>query len=169
MLLQIWITATLLLPSFASADYLVDEHQFCEKYVALNEELTAKGGPQADGCGSSGYLIHFGHRFCNGFVTKNSSFSPAGQQAMYKIRHCLLDTLAAAKEKFTCDKVKRAGIDSHLGCYMSSGFCQMPIRDKMEVYYLLKTQAFSWDAILNSLSISDGCRSQNRSQSPKAP
>ena len=145
------------------------EHEFCQKYLSMNDEMSAKDGKLADGCGQNGYLVAFGNRFCNVFVTKNTSFTPAGQKAMYNIRHCLIEGLEKTRNQLTCDKVKRVGINSHYGCYMQSGFCQMPVRDKMMVYYLLKSQALTMDAISNGFSINGGCAVQNYWPGSKKP
>ena len=96
-------------------------------------------------CGPSGYPLGYGLKYCNKFNEMN--LSAAGEQWITTTMACLQNALInEAENKTDCGEVEEKGFDSHVLCYVSSGFCELPVKDAITI-----SKATVW-GIVSSLS-----------------
>ncbi len=88
-------------------------------------------------CGSGGYPIDYGYKYCLAFNKAAPSFSAKGKVWLSKTRLCLQQSLAADdKCKSNCKKLREDAVGSHTRCYIDNGVCDLALKDYVE---LLKT------------------------------
>ncbi|MCF6230869.1 MAG: DUF4157 domain-containing protein [Gammaproteobacteria bacterium] len=94
-------------------------------------------------CGSRGYYMGYGFKYCNRFNRHTRSrLSRAGQRWLDKTTRCLQAYIDNSIPWNTpCDAVKNRAFSSHPSCYVRSGICFLPISD--------------WNVILSTIAISD--------------
>ncbi|KAE9552024.1 hypothetical protein FO519_004787 [Halicephalobus sp. NKZ332] len=98
-------------------------------------------------CGSNGYLIAYGKKYCDRFNSTLSRFDPAGKQWVSCVRQCLINFLKPSCNTYpnnafkdSCDKLKDAAFKSHVKCYTDCGFCNICKTNKLA---LIATYQFS--------------------------
>ncbi|KAF2278738.1 uncharacterized protein EI97DRAFT_484357, partial [Westerdykella ornata] len=95
-------------------------------------------------CGSSGYPIDYGLKYCKKFTAARGEFSARGKAWITKTMLCLQRALvpyATGEQKGTCAKLKEFAFATHPGCYVSSGVCALPPGD--------------WEVIIKTVSIKE--------------
>lgn len=130
---------------------LADEAAVCNGYLRIQDRLH---------CPADGYLLNTGYRFCRDYVAADSQFSPAGRRAMALIRRCLTSSLEARGASLTCDTVEDVAFDTHVGCYVSSGFCELPLADKAIVFKVAARIFWSGKAWKQLPKIEAACESR---------
>lgn len=91
-------------------------------------DSTLVGG---EGCGAEGYPLGFGARYADrSFDETWDTLGPEGQAFFLAVSPCLQSRLAGSvTAASTCDEVWSAGFATHAGCYVESGFCDLPTDD----------------------------------------
>ena len=91
------------------------------------------------GCGSDGYLLGYVGRYCDRFATVTEPrVSHAAAAWLGRVRTCLVDYLAEeVPEDASCEEIHRMGTDSHTGCYLESGFCELSIGDWFAIVHTI--------------------------------
>lgn len=107
--------------AFAAPSDIANELSVCEHYSHLNEQL---------GCSNDNYLMSYGYKYCVRYANYDSDLLPATQEVLQKIRRCLVKDLDDASTKLTCDTVEKFAYDSHVHCYVDSGYCGIDQVDK---------------------------------------
>ncbi|KAL4446467.1 hypothetical protein ABPG74_001208 [Tetrahymena malaccensis] len=111
----------------------------------LNEGLTNKDCgwytnclENAYNCGSDGYPVGYGYKYCSRFVEKYNNFSAPAKKWIDGTLSCLKTSLKDTlinNNKYTCDNVKKIAFDSHPKCYVENGFCELFTKaDIQEIY-----------------------------------
>ncbi|MGK0362539.1 MAG: hypothetical protein ACI9U2_004860 [Bradymonadia bacterium] len=91
-------------------------------YYACREETA--------NCGEDNYLMRFAHAYCVRYrQSAEPNFSPQGQRWLRDVRRCLVESLDANAPGDDCDTIEAEGFASHPGCYLSTGFCDLPFSD----------------------------------------
>lgn len=95
-------------------------------------DTTLQGGA---GCGDAGYPLGFGAKYADrSFDVTWYELSPAGQAFFLAVSPCLQERLAAlVTADATCDEVWDDGFSTHAGCYVDSGFCDLPPEDLLVI------------------------------------
>lgn len=79
-------------------------------------------------CGSNGYPVGYGNKYCSRFLERYDKFSPAGKkwidQTLVCLKNALKDSLLN-NDKESCTNLKTIAYDSHPKCYVDSGFCKL--------------------------------------------
>jgi hypothetical protein len=109
------LASTLWLSAFVHASPGASEIGGCQYYETLSTSM---------GCNDSGYLMHFGYKYCIKFFVEEPIFSPRGMRVLDQIRTCLQQKLEQAPG-LTCSNVEDIAVDSHATCYEESGFCSL--------------------------------------------
>jgi hypothetical protein len=77
-------------------------------------------------CGSSGYPVGYGYKYCSKFLTFFEEFPPKGKEWVRKTLVCLKQTLHPLYvAQSNCEVIYAAAFDSHPECYFQSGFCDL--------------------------------------------
>ncbi|OFZ29208.1 MAG: hypothetical protein A2622_14305 [Bdellovibrionales bacterium RIFCSPHIGHO2_01_FULL_40_29] len=95
-------------------------------------------------CGEKSYLQHFAIPYCNKYLRKNEIFSDRAQVILANIRSCLqMELLARANSDLNCENIEEIGVESHYGCYLESGFCDLPEVDNLKVMWIARLEVFN--------------------------
>ena len=101
----------------------------CEFYTCMENQLA---------CGKKGYFRSFGQPYCKKYLENQSTFSSAAQNWLEDVRQCLQERLIETSLKYACPQIHKAAIQSHIGCYVDTGFCELRYRDQYQVAWHLK-------------------------------
>lgn len=97
----------------------------CEYYQNLEE---------IHQCGPKGYPLRFGLRLCEKYLRAEPKASPGIQAWFPEVRLCLQEALEEQREEITdCEDLKKRALDSHIPCYVSTGFCELGFGKKLEL------------------------------------
>ena len=81
-------------------------------------------------CGIEGYPLGYGLKYCNEF--NGMELSENGEKWIEQTMLCLQNELAPyAEEKTSCEVIKNEAFNTHVFCYVNSGFCELPAKDKL--------------------------------------
>ena len=106
----------------------------CEYYLCIAREKS---------CNNSSYPIKFGHRFCMRYEERMNTFGPEGWMWVEQVRRCLIRELDQYGDNLSCSELKKRAVQSHVPCYVESGFCSLSLKDKKAVIQTI------WPAIRN--------------------
>lgn len=88
-----------------------------------------------EACGDSGYYEGFVGPYCERFTElTRPTLSPAGQQWIDDVRACLQESMVEVGSNVSCPEVKRRGYAAHPGCYVETGFCELPFADIWNIF-----------------------------------
>lgn len=118
----------------------------CEKYVGTCEYYQCQ--EQELNCGKKGYLLNYGHRFCTKFFHElDEHLSLEGKEWMKSVGNCLqqkIESFNVEPNENSCSEIKKLAYRSHSDCYLSAGFCHLPLVDKMKIFVFLKGEFFKY-------------------------
>ncbi len=84
-------------------------------------------------CGDTGYLLGFAQKYCLRYrLVAQPRMSVAAQAWLNRVRRCLVVGLEAFEGE-NCEALETFGIESHPTCYVSTGFCELKVRDWLGV------------------------------------
>lgn len=122
----------------------------CEFYQCIS---------QAQSCNKKDYYLSFGKKYCESFKKNQFSFSNEGQEFIKKLRQCLQLNIINDFQYLTCSNSKKFSEVHHFDCYLSSGFCELPLADKFNIFRIV-LPALASDALMRRTSekIMSSCR-----------
>lgn len=92
-------------------------------------------------CGEDGYALGYGHKYCVAF--NNLELSQQGEQWITGTMVCLQGALVDyVYEDAACPAIKKSAFESHVGCYVDHGFCDLSLEDKAKI-----SGTVIWDAL----------------------
>lgn len=138
------------LPAFAWAK---DSPALCDFYSAKARELA---------CPADNYLLSFGHYYCRNFLEGEERFSAEGQVVFRRIRHCLIDLLKNTPN-LNCQNAKKVAEESHVTCYVASGYCNLGYHDSWVVL------SSAWRELLDPSFWGVGARIRARCREQSGP
>lgn len=100
------------------------ELELCETYQTVAHSLQ---------CSDNNYLLQFGYRYCRAYVQTAYRYLPETQITLSKIRKCLIADITS-DTSLTCDNSETRAMESHLRCYVQSGFCEIDAFDQILIY-----------------------------------
>ncbi|MFN7701271.1 MAG: hypothetical protein ACK6CU_20665 [Deltaproteobacteria bacterium] len=118
--------------------------QTCSEYIDAGgctscDYYLCRDARRDEPCGPSGYYLGFVRRYCQLFTERTApALSEAGQQWIADVRPCLQQAMESVPDDASCEEVRRIGYEAHPGCYIDTGFCELPITDMLAI---LKTVA----------------------------
>ncbi len=102
----------------------------CDYYLCRE----ALDGDQA--CGDEGYYLSYGYKYCERIMlVTGPQLSAAGRAWLNEARTCLMEQIESQVEaQDSCSEVQQIAFDAHPDCYIETGFCTLPFRDKWSVF-----------------------------------
>lgn len=132
-------------PAYA---YCPSSYSSCDYYVCAE---------QHNPCGAQGYWIGWGHRICEIFLSKEETYSVEAAQWLRENRNCLQARAEEIKEGAQCSGIRRAAMESHVACYVDTGFCELSLVDKAAVLWNLRSAMVAPEAWLEALNLNKAC------------
>ncbi|MEZ0391833.1 MAG: hypothetical protein ACAH59_06440 [Pseudobdellovibrionaceae bacterium] len=105
----------------------------CEYYESLEQEMT---------CGPEGYLQKWAYPMCQMYIKKAPKLSGSLQAWFPEIRFCLQAKLHEIKTELTCPNLEDLAIESHVSCYVETGFCNLSQSDQWKLMELINVNLF---------------------------
>jgi hypothetical protein len=123
----------LLFPLMVLAD---PSRESCDFYHELAAEFQ---------CGPKGYLEEFGIPLCEKYLNAESGLHSTQLVEWFReVRFCLQQKLEDERSSFgDCRELKKGALDSHLGCYRETGFCELSWVDRATVLRLTSWRVFT--------------------------
>lgn len=123
------MTFTVLDMDFAHAEFAPS----CPKMSKANScDFYDKCLEAKNSCGSDGYPLGYGLKFCETF--NSMELSASGEKWITATMACLQERLIDyAEVKTSCDKIHTEAFNNHVQCYVDSGFCKLPLSDKAQI------------------------------------
>ena len=129
----------------ASCERFIDHS--CDYYLCKEEQFR---------CGKNGYPLKFGYPNCKKYVHAHKDFKQRAQLFLSTVRICLQEELESAKAK-NCKALNRVSYDSHVQCYVESGFCELPFGQKMKIASIVRKDIFLVTSIRTANEINFAC------------
>lgn len=145
-----WFFLFLILPVFAKANCPASRES-CSFYRCMEKERP---------CGPHGYWMGFGDRYCRAFLNHQDSFSEESQRWLTDVRECLQVRVHEVANDVQCRDIYSTAMNSHVSCYVDTGFCNLAFRDRLKIYWWLRmslTNAKTWQ---EAFLINKACRHQ---------
>lgn len=122
----------------------------CGYYTCKESELQ---------CGSKGYLLEYGHRYCNKFFSElESQLTSSGSQWIQNAATCLQEKIEFnSQSDKNCKKVKKLAYSSHSVCYSKASFCELPFEDKFKIISFLKKELYKVQTQKEGLQVLLNC------------
>lgn len=112
-------------------------------------------------CGSTGYPLQFGYRLCQKYLKAEPSISKTVKKWFPKVRLCLQEYIARNHGNFrSCSNLHTRAIDSHIGCYLKTGFCDLSWADSIQILKVTSRDILNRDIIALSAKINLACAKQ---------
>ncbi len=113
---------------------------------------TCRDAQRAEPCGDEGYYLGFVGRYCKLFsIETTPRLSVFGQAWIDVVRTCLQDSMEGVSDDETCEEVKRIGYEAHPGCYIDSGFCNLPLSDLIAIANTVAPSDLGGQAVTTAL------------------
>lgn len=120
-----------LLPFYSYAKLCPASSGSCEFYSCMEQKTQ---------CGENGYWKKLGLYYCQKFLFHESDFSPASQKWLRASRLCLQQrSQHLASTGLTCDQMRDEALDTHVGCYVDTGFCELTVQERNKIYWNLSS------------------------------
>ncbi|MFP5385265.1 MAG: hypothetical protein ACLGHN_04255 [Bacteriovoracia bacterium] len=84
------------------------------------------------------------------YEERMTSFSHEGWMWVEEVRRCLIEEMNRFEQNLGCSELKRRAFQTHVPCYIQSGFCSLSLKDKRAV---IKT---IWPSISSTETLSAG-------------
>ena len=99
----------------------------CDYYLCREQK-------RAESCGEEGYYLGFARRYCMLF-TENTipRLSSQGKNWIEAVRPCLQEGMEVLSDEASCRLVSDHGYSIHPGCYVDTGFCELPVSDMLAI------------------------------------
>ncbi len=109
-------------------------------------------------CGKNGYPLKFGHRLCQKYLVAQPTMRPAVKLWFPKIRYCLQNYLENSRGTIRgCDDLHKRAINSHVGCYVQTGFCNLDFMDQADILAVTSTDILNLDILGLSFRVKAAC------------
>jgi hypothetical protein len=89
---------------------------------------------QIQPCGEDGYFLRFGYHYCSEFMERSKPKLNATEgKWLDQVAACLQRAVEKIPTTSSCTDVEDLAIDSHVECYLSTGYCEQPLEVKTEI------------------------------------
>lgn len=143
------ILIPLILFLFALTIHAAPSKKSCSYYGEVEREYR---------CGSEGYPVKFGYRLCEKYRVAEPTMPAAVKTWFPKIRYCLQRYLENQRGSIRdCEDLHRKAINSHIGCYVATGFCDLGFMDQAAILQVTSTDIFNADILALSFRVQAAC------------
>ncbi|WP_347357244.1 hypothetical protein [Bdellovibrio sp.] len=142
---------TILVSLTAAASSCVPSDQSCDFYACKEREHS---------CGKKGYWQNFGYPYCQKFLKDEARFSPQSQIWLQDVRYCLQERIQHMAEGASCSNMHTIAMDSHVSCYVDTGFCDLSYVEQVRIYWYLKGALRSTDTWREAYLLKQACFSR---------
>lgn len=111
-----------------------------------------------DPCGNRGYWLAYGYKYCRIFITQTQNFPESSKEWMVKTRYCLQKSISLDTRELSCSGDRDAAMDSHVHCYVDSGFCDLSIKERASIIWLLRSAMIMPMTYVEGLEVEYQCR-----------
>ena len=112
-------------------------------------------------CGSYGYAINYGFKYCNKYARKIDLFTSNGQTWVYETMNCLQRALVTPLKQCenNCETLKDLAFASHPKCYIysGSGVCTLDWSDWIQIMLIVSKDLTSVASLKQALQTFAGC------------
>lgn len=148
MLRHFFLLLFILLPTTALADCRPSDNS-CDFYSCQEQQRS---------CGSRGYWMNFGEKYCKKFLYNEENFSPRVQSWLQDVRLCLQERTLELTQQSSCKNLYREAMHSHVGCYVDTGFCDLSFLERSHVFWYLRYALRSSNTWLEAHQLFKACR-----------
>jgi len=121
-------------------------------------------------CGPKGYPIGFGFKFCQIYLNGEKSYSPKAHEWLRKVRICLMEKFNETEKETngvrTCGAIKSDSFHSHVGCYVKTGFCELSLKDKAQIFWAMRSSLIHTEIYQDAIGVSKACDQRNPAPVP---
>ncbi|KAI6173073.1 hypothetical protein M3Y98_01043200 [Aphelenchoides besseyi] len=111
-------------------------HPICKYYEEFEEQHR---------CGSNGYFLAFGQKYCNKFLDSESEFNRIGRNFVDCTAKCLVKRLESYLEiqsQLTCPTITDKAFEMHVDCYLECNFCAAWCTNKRTLFKIYDVRDF---------------------------
>lgn len=121
----------------------------CGYYKQIEEEYK---------CGPKGYPLKFGYPLCQKYLKSEPNLSKNLKKWFPKVRHCLQDYIERKHGSIRdCQDLKVKALNSHIGCYKQTGFCELYFSDRLSILNVTSTDIFNGDVVSLAMKVTAEC------------
>jgi hypothetical protein len=125
----------------------------CEAYLCMEEHWD---------CGKKGYLQKFGYKNCQKFLKNEPNVSENLKNWFPLVRVCLQEKIFDISENVepkpkNCEMLKSQAFESHVDCYIETGFCELNFFDRLSLAQLVGKDLFLPESIASQQKILEHC------------
>lgn len=125
----------------------------CDFYSCIEQKIS---------CGSDGYFIGFGERFCRRFDKIFGKLSSQGKVWFTTARQCLTNKVITLDKGSSCHEIEEQAYSDHRPCYISSGYCDLSKRDKAKIIKVIFPLLLKKNVLIMGKDIELNCLRQSR-------
>lgn len=145
-------TIVLALPTIASANRCTPSATSCEFYSCKETNRP---------CGPKGYWEKFAVPYCNVFLKKQDSFNRPTRVFLQKVRLCLQASIEHYTHSASCTDIKKLAFNSHVNCYVDSGFCHLSKVDQLSIAKEVRASFLEADTWREAAAVNRACEQLN--------
>ncbi len=123
----------------------------CEYYSCIEEKKH---------CGHKGYLEAFGLKYCLKFHENEDQFCPYGKEWLEKVRSCLMVSVGEFPENTSCKNFKKMAFQSHVPCYLSTGFCELSMKEKKKIFKMISGTLWRPEVLKSLSKVALACKKE---------
>lgn len=101
-------------------------------------------------CSDESYPENFGKRYCLRYEERKENFSEEGKTWIQEVRKCLIQDMSTFENDLSCSQLRKRAFKGHVPCYVESGYCNLSLRDKIQVTRTI------WPSIRNVYILASG-------------
>lgn len=154
----ILLILSLSLRTFATPDWQAEQTcgetiGSCEFYTCISEFRD---------CKANQYPLAFGKMYCEKFWQDQINYSIFGQAVLHELRTCLQVKLLESQHNASCSQMRGLAYSQHIECYLSSGFCELPAKDKARLIRTVSGELKDKAFLATAWRIEKSCLQINR-------
>lgn len=141
--------------SFSWAQTCHPSSRSCDFYSCMEEKQH---------CGKDAYWMKFGDHYCKKFLDNQESFPAKTQIWLTKVRVCLQVRADDLSKQVSCERMQDEALESHVSCYLDTGFCYLNTYERFKVYWYLKRTLATPQAWKEAAAIHKACATKLSAQ-----